>query len=360
MTRTLRAAAAVLAAALALAACEPVVNTSPDVTNTITPKEERQPVATPPEDPRPAVVWPLTGLSAEGVDANELDRSALSIKIENSHAARPQTNLDKADIVWETEIDYGISRLIAVFHSDYPKTVGPIRSMRPHDTNIIGQYRGPLIFSGAQRRFIYAADKAGQDLLAQDIGSTGFFRVSTNYAPHNLHGYPDKFNKQARPRHAPDAEFHFAYPENLNTAAQSGKKTDWIDIYLSPWAKPNWKWNNKKGEWLRWDSTAKHVTADGTQIHADNIIVLNVEVKFTSHVKNGISVPETLVAGKHGKGWVAADNKYVQVRWSKKNRTSPFVLTTLDGDPVFLKPGQTWVELVPRKGHSYTGKVNFK
>ena len=90
-----------------------------------------------------------------------LKQPAISVKIENTEQARPQTNLEFADVVFEENVEYGISRLIAVYQSDYPKEVGPIRSMRPMDKNIIGQFGGPLVFSGAQRRFINAAAASG-------------------------------------------------------------------------------------------------------------------------------------------------------------------------------------------------------
>ncbi len=362
MTPAARFAAIALAlvSSVTLAACAPTVVTQPDVTYTQVPVEGRSLVPSAPPDPKPAVVWPLTGLSAVDVDPAVVARSALAVKIENSYAAKPQTNLQYADTVYETFIDYGVSRLIAVFHSNWPETVGPIRSVRPMDHNIVGSYNGPLIFSGAQRRFISAADEAGQDLIAQDLRDAGFFRVNTNYAPHNLHGLLEEFAAQAEPVHSPPDHFNYAYPGEFNSAAIYGVPTAHIDIYMSPSAQPEWKWDAERALWLRYERTTPHVTYDGTQLYTDNVVILWAQVKYTTQISRGLSVPETLVAGRSGTGWVASEGMFLAVKWSKQDRFSPFVLTLSSGEPVYLKPGNTWVELVPSSGTAYKSKVEFR
>lgn len=358
-SRALGRATAGLLALAALAGCAPALQPQPAVTVTLVPRENRALPPTPPPDPKPAVVWPLTGLDATQASEQDMARPALSIKIENSNSARPQTNLDRADVVYETMIDYGISRLIAVYHSDYPETVGPIRSLRPHDENIAAPLGGPIVFSGAQRRFITAAQSHGVDLIAQDIGDVGFFRVTTNYAPHNLHGELAEFHRQAKSKEAPEEQWRVAYPAEDSTAGLLGKPTKGVDIALSPYAKPSWDWSESQGAWLRNEGSQPHVTLAGKRITADNIVILRVQVRYTSRVPGGIAVPETLVNNKSGKGFVMADGKYVEIRWKKGGRTAPFVLTTAEGYPVYLKPGRTWFELVPSKGAGDTQYVRF-
>lgn len=355
-----RIAAIAAATAAALAGCAPVVVTPAPVTVTQIPVEQKAAVPSPPPDPRPEVAWQLTGLDASDADPADLNRLALAIKIENTSTARPQSNLDKADVVYETMIDYGVSRLIAVYHSDYPKTVGPIRSMRPMDHNIVGHYDGPLIFSGAQRRFIQAADRAGQDLVAQDLRDSGFFRVNWKYAPHNLHGTLTTLAAQAKgSSSAPEPEFQFAYPSEFNSAAVFGKPTTNIRLRFSGSAEPSWKWSTKGENWVRYERSDVDKTYEGNVITADNILVLRVKVQYTSHIRNGLSVPETLVAGRSGSGYYAADGRYIPISWSKSSRTAPFVIT-YEGNEILLKPGNTWVELLPSSGTPYNQELQFK
>lgn len=297
------------------------------------------------------MAWPLTGLDATTASAADLAHPALSIKIENSAAAKPQTNLQYADVVFEEYVEAGISRLIAIYQSDYPKEVGPIRSMRPMDRNIMGSFKGPLIFSGAQRRFINTAAASGQKLIAQDVGSPGFFRTTDKPAPHNLHGTLASFLKQAAGMPAPKPQWPFAYPADQSTAQLSGTPATHLDIYMSPYAQPDWKWNAARQLWLRYEGKTPHTTADGTQLSATNVVMIWVSVQYTSGGPHA-SVPETLVAGRSGGGFIASGDKTIPIKWSKKGQYDPFVFTTADGAPVVFAAGQTWIELVPNKGVS--------
>lgn len=360
LKRALPVTALASAVALLLAACSsPEVIEPPATTPTPeTPAPVRSAVPSPPPNPVPDVVWPLTGIDAEGASEADLDRPALSIKIENSVAARPQANLQHADIVFEQQVESGVSRLLAVYHSQMPETVGPIRSMRPMDKDIMGSISGPLIFSGAQGRFISATRSTGQEIIAQDTGGGGFFRVNTKRAPHNLHGRTADFLAQASGLPAPAAQFEYAYPAEDSNIQTDGTQISKIDLNLSGHQKPSWDWDGEL--WMRSETGSPHVTADGTQLSATNIIVLWVDVRNTSGGSQGSSVPETIVVTESGTGWAASGDKYIPINWSKAGQFEPYVLETEDGEPVTLMPGQTWVELAPQSGGAGRGTITFE
>jgi hypothetical protein len=94
--------------------------------------------------PRPpgTIRWPLTGLPAPSAEA--ITVRVVSVKIENSPAARPQTGLDMADVVYEMISEGGITRFHALFQSQVPKVVGPVRSCRPPDLYLVPQYNSLL------------------------------------------------------------------------------------------------------------------------------------------------------------------------------------------------------------------------
>ncbi|WP_062131268.1 DUF3048 domain-containing protein [Demequina aestuarii] len=359
-TRVLSFTAAAVAGAMALAACSSADVVEPPATTQSVgasgPSRSAAPSA--PPDPRPEVVWPLTGVDATDADAALLDRPALSIKIENSSDARPQSNLDAADIVFEEQVEYGISRLVAVYHSDTPETVGPIRSMRPMDKNIMGSFEGPLVFSGAQRRFINDAAASGTTLIAQDVGAYGFFRTSDKPAPHNLHGTLEDFFAQASELPAPPEQFEYAYPDEQSTIVADGTAVSSIDINASPRMQPSWDWEADEESWMRSEGGSPHVTSDGTQISATNVIVLWVDLRNTSR-SGGSSVPETIVVTDAGTGYAASGDSYVPITWSKASQTDPYVLETEAGEPVTFMPGKTWVELIPQSGGAGRGSVDF-
>ncbi|WP_084077355.1 DUF3048 domain-containing protein [Demequina sp. NBRC 110057] len=349
-TRALSLSALAVVTSLVAAACSsPEVEQAPAVTQTASPTPvERTTVPKAPDDGIPDVVWPLTGLDATKADEADLGRAALSIKIENSADARPQQNVQNADIVFEEYVESGISRLLAVYQSDIPETLGPVRSMRPMDKNIMGSMEGPLIFSGAQGRFISATVNSGQEVIAQDTGDYGFYRTSDRRAPHNLYGRTADFYEQTDAT-APAQQFAYAYETQTSNVVDEGKKVSNIDITMSQYSHPGWRWDADEASWMRIEGGEPHTQDDGTQLNAENVIMLWVTVRYTSS-DGGSSVPETLLAGESGTGYVAAGDSMVEVDWSKAGQYDPYVITTPAGEEVELVPGNTWVELIPNKG----------
>lgn len=343
-------------AAVILGACAPGVVSGPVVTMTASPKEDRVAVPPPPEDPMPDQIWPLTGLSAVGVAEDDLNRVAVAVKIDNHPYARPPKSLEYADIVFEEYMDYNQTRFIAVFHSTYPEEIGPIRSMRPMDPDIIGSFYVPLVFSGASRSVVWEAQKTDQVLISNDFGDDGFFRTRAKPAPHNLYGTTSVFAEQAVQEGIPPAsrQFEYAYPAETATAAVEGTPIGTIDLKFSPDSHPAWEWDEATRVWMRYEKGKAFDSVDGVQISAENVIILRVDVHYVYTI-----IPMSDVIVEDAPGYVATDGRITEIRWSKSGRRDPFVLTTLEGDLVTLEPGQTWVEIVPLHGARSTITLKF-
>ncbi|SNS89340.1 Protein of unknown function [Geodermatophilus pulveris] len=298
--------------------------------------------ASPP--PPPPVRWPLTGVDSAGAD---VARPALAVKVENSAAARPQTGLGAADVVWEEVVEGGISRYVAVYHSTLPPAVGPVRSVRPMDPAIAGPLRGLFAFSGGQKPFVEATGAAGLQVLKPGID--GFYRIPERVAPHNTYVDPAALVAQADPAHAaaPPAQFAVAAPGEQPTAVAAGTPAGLLDLRLSRVATPRWTWSAPDGAWLRAEGSTPAVGADGAVLRAANVVVLRVDVVDTRFVDSaGNPVPETVMVGG-GEALVATGGKAVPATWRKASVGEPVVLTGADGQPVRLAEGSTWVELVP-------------
>jgi hypothetical protein len=311
-------------------------------------------VTTRPPPPPPApVYWPLTGLESGEVAA----RPALAVKIENSIDARPQTGLNSADIVWEEVVEGGITRYVAVFHSTLPRKIGPVRSVRPMDPAIVAPLRGLLAFSGGQQPFVDAVADAGLQVLSNDAGARGFYRLPGRKAPHNVYADPSTFLAQADPAHrsAPAEQFDFALPGALSTAASAGTPTAALQLKLSGVSHPRWTWDQAHGAWLRAEGATPAVEADGAPLRATNVVVLRVEMDNSTGFSDpaGNPVPETQIVGS-GEALVATGGRTVVATWSKRALGAPVVLIGSDGMPVRLSPGNTWVELVPAATGSVT------
>ncbi|MGY1719071.1 DUF3048 domain-containing protein [Blastococcus sp. SYSU DS0552] len=297
--------------------------------------------------------WPLTGVPADTVP----DRPAFAVKIENSTAARPQTGLNAADMVWEQVVEGGITRFVAVYHSTLPPEIGPVRSIRPMDAAIAAPLGGLLAFSGGVPPYIAAAEDAGLQVLRQDSGADGFFRTTARSAPHNVHAVPQTLLDQADADHrtSPGAQFEHAETGEQPTAVAAGQPTATLDLELSGISNPRWTWSAADGRWLRAEGSTPAVEAGGAWIGAANVVVLRVDVVQTeARDPAGNPVPETVLTGT-GPALVASGGHTVEATWSKPAVGDRVQLTDADGDPVTLTPGTTWVELVPNSGAVATG-----
>ena len=137
-------------AALALTACSAEEATLEEV-----PGEETSGETAPIVDD--ATVAALTG---EPIEAGSLSRPSLGAKVDNHPSARPQVGLDETDIVFEELVEGGITRYVAIWHSVLPAEIGPVRSVRPMDPEIVSPFGGVFAYSGGQVRFIQAMQEA--------------------------------------------------------------------------------------------------------------------------------------------------------------------------------------------------------
>jgi hypothetical protein len=349
-----RAGAVLLAGCLLLASAgcasraEDATATTPAATPPPTTAVTTTPTPTPEPEP---IVWPLTGVQV----AEALARPALAVKIENSDAARPQTGLNAADVVWEQVVEGGITRFVAVYHSTVPPEIGPIRSVRPMDPGIAGPLRGLFAFSGGQGPFVDAVSAAGLQVVSLESGAGGYYRTG-RAAPHNIYADPTVLLGQADAAHtaAPGGEFVFAAEGEQPTAVTAGTPANVLDLRLSPIGRPSWRWSPADGRWLRSERGVPALEADGTPLLAVNVVVLRVDVvttPFTDAI--GTHVPETVMVSS-GEALIATGGRTVAATWSKASGGEPVVLTGADGRPIRLAPGNTWVELVPKTTGSVT------
>ncbi|HLR55498.1 MAG TPA: DUF3048 domain-containing protein [Actinomycetales bacterium] len=339
---------ATLCAILALAlvsACggeEPPAPT-PTPTKTQTPAPEPEPEPEPEADPE---YWPLTG-----VETNDLiERPAVAVKIENSTAARPQTGLDAADVVWETIIDFDVSRLIAVYHSQLPEEIGPIRSVRPVDPDVVSAFGGVLAFSGGQQGVLNLIHSSASQPLSHDAASGGFYRVKWRRAPHNVYGSLEAFLSQVDSDHdaPPQEQFLFAHEDEEPTAVADGDKIETLTFNLSSMSQPSWTWDANAKAWLRSEGQSQHLDRDENPLQSVNVVAVTApHIPSGFSAQNNAAVPTYDLVGE-GDVVVATGGKVLEGTWKKEDPDSPLELLTADGDEVLLAPGNTWVELVPQ------------
>ncbi|MDR2620389.1 MAG: DUF3048 domain-containing protein [Propionibacteriaceae bacterium] len=293
----------------------------------------------------PSQQHPLTG-----VRGTPVQRAAIAVKVENSREARPHRGLDYADIIYEELVEGGITRFVAVFQSQTPPNgVMPVRSIRAMDGPIAAPLRGLIAYSGGQHAYSNRARDLGLQLLSMDYGASGFSRDKYRPSPHDVIGDFNAWYAEADENHQtpPDPVFQYAYPVSQNTARALGTPATLLDVEFSSYEHPHWVWDATTQSYLRFEKDEPFLLEDGQQFSATNVVVINVAVEW-------IGVPETVVLGS-GSGHLLTDGYAVPITWSKPAWSEQMTFQGPDGNPIYLTPGNTWIELVPHDfGGSYT------
>lgn len=340
-----RAAAlcAVLVASVAAAACASGHKAAAPTTTVSTTTTTVAPTTT---TTLPPPTYPLTGLPAAG--PAQMRSPAVVVKIDNVGAARPQTGLDSADVVYDAEVEGGLSRLAAVFQSSYPSSVGPVRSGRLTDAGVSDDLGHPVLaFSGTNNNFMPILQAQPVDVVTMDNHPELFGRVGANI-PHNVFTSVARLSAMTTTHTGPPPLFTFLPPGQAFSGAGAAAAAS--VSFSFPAASVSWAWDAATGKWNRTQDGTPDVLASGRQISASNVVIY-----FVSYITSGMAtgegvppapIPEGILTGT-GNAWVFSGGKVVKGTWSRPNMTTPATYKDAAGAPIALTPGNTWVELAP-------------
>ncbi|MEV5613088.1 DUF3048 domain-containing protein [Streptomyces sp. NPDC052225] len=263
----------------------------------------------------------------------------LAVKIDNVGAARPQTGLQDADLVYAEQVEGGLSRLMAVFGSRLPDVVGPVRSARETDLELLAQFDRPtLAFSGAQGKLLPLIDAAPLRARSPGEASGAYVRGSDRPAPHNLFLRPRKLGRTTSGTNAGTAAgFRFA------ARVPAGGRPETERTVRFPAARFTFNWAAGKGRWEISMDGSPAVTSSGTRLTAATAVVQYVDIRPSRfHDKFGSTTPLSRTVGK-GKALVLRDGRAYDARWERATAEDGTTFTTPDGEPLPFAPGPVWV-----------------
>lgn len=270
-------------------------------------------------------------------------------KIDNAYDARPQAALNQADVVFDELVEGGMTRFLAIWHSQLPVQLGPVRSVRPMDPDIASPFGGIICFSGGQPAFVRAMADSPV-LSATETNQQGkhtFKRVDDRFAPHNVMIAAQHLQGQHTELAPPASPFSFASSAAEASAVVGGTGIESLTVKF-PGATALWTWSESKAAWLRTQDGVKLLDAvDKSQVKAVNVVVIPVEIDRSYTDPRYGFVPRSLLVGT-GKAYVFTGGKMIEVSYSKASKTAPIQLLDKAGSPIKLAPGNTWFELQPK------------
>jgi hypothetical protein len=290
--------------------------------------------------------WPLTGIKVPSNKTAALDHPVLVTKMDNTVASEPQVGLSKADMVVEELVEGGLTRLAAFYYSDIPDNVGPVRSMRASDIDVVSPVHATVVTSGAAPRTI--ALIKGAKIPFYGEGSKGMYRSTERSAPYNLFVHLNDIATTTKTKAAtPPNYFQWGDGSDL----PKGIAITHIQAQFSGGHTTEWQYTN--GTYHNLNSNAPA----GDQFPASNVLVLRVREGNAGYLDPaGNPVPKTLLTGT-GNALLFHDGRMITANWKKGTTPdSQITLTTKKGQKLEVPAGHTWVELVPVDG----GNIVFK
>ncbi len=292
---------------------------------------------------------PFTGLSAE---EDLLSEPAIVVKVDNNNEESTEAliGLDSADLVIEERIEDRATRFAAIFHSELPEEVGPVRSGRSSDLDLLSNLGTPiLVFSGAnigvlgQLRELAAE---GRVVLVADDASGQYHVRSTDFAaPYNLFADPllvrADFRDQADP-----AQGIVSFRSTDSGPRPSG--TTGVGVTVTGRDSVSFVHDPARG-YVRVQDGAVHVTREGAPLIATNVVIMET-VYAPSRIAAG-SVDAVTIG--EGQATVLIGGQRWTGTWSRETRDDGYTFHTETGEEVLLEPGRTWLSLAPADSYEF-------
>jgi hypothetical protein len=294
---------------------------------------QANPVAATPSPPPPPVLSPFTGERVPSLNR------VLAVKIDNIVYARPQTGLTHADIVYTLPVEGGLSRFLAIFSSDNPPVIGPVRSAREDDLELLRQFGRPAFaYSGATAKLLPYIHQTAQIVDLYSGITRGYYRDTSRIAPYNLYARTRALLAQARgASKARDIGFRFGPPPPGGKATRS-------ESVSYPAASFRFTWSAKKGRWLVSMDGTSAKTADGGRLAPATVVIQHTTVRTSRFLEYGKPPPYAESVGS-GTALVLRDGKAWTTHWSRPNANGGTTFTTATGQRMTFATGQVWVVL---------------
>lgn len=278
-----------------------------------------------------------------------VDGPILAVKIDDTSSARPQIGIEDADLVYIEQVEGGLTRIAAIFSSVIPQYVGPVRSARISDIDILAQY-GKVIFSysGAQRAMLTViANSNLWDYGAQRQSPTIYTRDENRPSPYNMVLRGDLLFDKARTDKR-DIAISKSVGWSFGNAPVGGVAIDSVALRW-PASKYEATWSKTEKRWLLSNAGVANLAASGKQLGATTFVIQNVEMSDSIYRgSDGSYTPLSETVGT-GTGYILRDARSFKANWSRPTAESGTTWTLADGSEINFAAGSIWVALTDRK-----------
>lgn len=265
--------------------------------------------------------------------------AALVVKVDNVPQARPHTGLGSADVIYVEPVEGGYTRLAAVYWGRRPTVLGPVRSARETDIELLAYLRRPVLaYSGASRRLQPLLNAADLVHATPRTESEAFYRIDEKPVPHNLCVHPRELpaTKPVDP------------PLRTGPVPAGGR---WVNSHRVTYRSASYvfTWSTKDRRWRVSMDGSPLVSLESGRLTARTVVVQRVRIVQGANIHDSAGYPSP-VAVTVGSGQVTMlrGGRAYQGTWTRSSASRQTMYRTGAGDPLPLARGPVWVLLVPR------------
>jgi len=283
----------------------------------------------------------------------------LVVKIDDTTQAHPQIGLEDADVVYIEQVEGGLTRLAAVFSSVIPQRVGPVRSARISDLDIVAQYgRVAFAYSGAQRKLLPVIASANlQDLGAQHQSSLIFTTDSNRIQPYAMVLRADLLMKKVLDKQYEIDEAKYV-GSIFGDLQDGGTPTSKVVMHW-PAATYSANWSESEGRWLLDHNNSSDKAESGVHLGPTTLIIQMVSITPSEYKdKLGGVTPYSNTIGT-GKAYVLRNGELFATTWNRPSTQSGTIFTLENGEQMKFEAGQIWIALTDREP-DFTSRLTTK
>ncbi len=277
------------------------------------------------------------------------DGPILVVKIDDTRAAHPQAGLEDADVIYIEQVEGGLTRLVAVYSSKIPAVIGPVRSARISDIEILQQFgRVAFAYSGAQKKLLPVIAAANlENLGAQRQSREIYANDPMRNAPTAMMLQAQTLMQKVKEQQLPVAisksvGWNFADTVETGTAIASAKVSWPANSYDAVWSAA-------EKRWLLSHSGVPNLAASGVHLGASTFVIQIVSITPSEYGdKFGGVTPFTATVGS-GRGYILRDGKYISALWDRPTPDAGTTWRTVQGEEIAFAPGQVWIALTDKE-----------
>ncbi len=301
----------------------------------------------------------LSGLEVANQDL--INKPVTAIMVENSPEARPQSGLNQAEIVFEAIAEGGITRFMALYQTNSPQKIGPVRSVRKYYLDWAKPFNAGISHcGGSQEALAIVRGGSYRDLDQIIYGNSYYWRVNDRRAPHNLYTSKEKLDSlNSKKNYLSSEPKTFIFKDNIKKNKDKTKKEETVTLekaniinmrISSNTFNTKYVYQPKTNNYLRYLAGKPHVNKEGGNIEPK--VVIAMINRFYS--QNDAKHHNTIETTGTGNAFIFQDGNVIKGKWSKSSLNEQIHFTDSLGKEIKLNKGQIWITSIPNNAERVT------